>query len=596
MAALRCSESYSGESDDLFDSLDDNSAPVNIENDRNTLHRISWPIQQSPRDIICAADDDNGWERVDSSPVNAPFSAVPGFKVDVPDDATPLFFFDLLFDAGMWDLLVEQTNLYADHLIRDADLSAHSRLRAWTPVTVDELKVFFALLIAMGLTRKTDLADYWSTDEVVETPLFGKHMSKNRFFAILSNLHLCDNETAVPHGQHGYDPLYKLRPFIRMLDIFSDVYGANECLSFDEATCPFKGRVSFRVYNPMKPNKFGIKLYQVCEAESGYCIGLDIYHGDSNCIMYCDAVDLHPDCSRTTKIVIGLLAQCGLLDKGHKVFLDNYYNSPELAEELDYYNTYICGTLRTNRQGVPKALRMVKNMRAGEAIFRRQGNLLVLKYHDKRDVHMISTFHKATLAPTGKRNLDGTPIIKPVCITEYCQYMGGVDLSDQIVQYYDVLRKTVKWWKKLFFHLFNLLLVNSFILYRKWNGEDDKRLHIKFRMSLIRQLLQESDAPRPSMIRGRRWLADPVMRLRPGKHFPCYIPAAEGAKRKRPLRDCIACNAKAKDRTGYSRKQTSFMCEMCEVALCVPDCFAAYHNYRNFKAHLQNRAHPPQEE
>ena len=56
--------------------------------------------------------------------------------------------------------------------------------------------------------------------------------------------------------------------------IFSDMYGKKECLGFDEVT----SRVNFRVYNPMKPNRFGIKLYQVCEQS------LDIYYGDSKCI------------------------------------------------------------------------------------------------------------------------------------------------------------------------------------------------------------------------------------------------------------------------------------------------------------------------
>ncbi|KAH3829098.1 hypothetical protein DPMN_131087 [Dreissena polymorpha] len=28
-------------------------------------------------------------------------------------------------------------------------------------------------------------------------------------------------------------------------------------------------------------NKFGIQLYQVCEASSGYCLGLDVYAGNT---------------------------------------------------------------------------------------------------------------------------------------------------------------------------------------------------------------------------------------------------------------------------------------------------------------------------
>ena len=40
--------------------------------------------------------------------------------------------------------------------------------------------------------------------------------------------------------------------------------------------------------------------------------------------------------------------------------------------------------------------------------------------------------------------------------------MGGVDLTDQHVTYYSLTtRKTIKWWKKVFWHL-----VNCWIIYK----------------------------------------------------------------------------------------------------------------------------------
>ena len=55
-----------------------------------------------------------------------------------------------------------------------------------------------------------------------------------------------------------------------------------------------------------------------------------------------------PDCGKTTKIVLGLLEQCKLLDKDHHIYMDNYYTSPELAKELYYHQTYCCGTVKMN--------------------------------------------------------------------------------------------------------------------------------------------------------------------------------------------------------------------------------------------------------
>ena len=54
----------------------------------------------------------------------------------------------------------------------------------------------------------------------------------------------------------------------------------------------------------------------------------------------------------------------------------------------------------------------------------------------------------------------------PPPIKHYNVSMGGVDLSDQLLQSYAVLRKTRKWWKTLFLHFIDLATVNSYILYK----------------------------------------------------------------------------------------------------------------------------------
>ena len=46
--------------------------------------------------------------------------------------------------------------------------------------------------------------------------------------------------------------------------------------------------------------------------------------------------------------------------------------------------------------------------------------------------------------------------------------MKGVDLSNQLISYYELNRKTIKWWKRIFFHLLDIAIVNSFIIYKKY--------------------------------------------------------------------------------------------------------------------------------
>ena len=96
----------------------------------------------------------------------------------------------------------------------------------------------------------------------------------------------------------------------------------------DEASCKWKGQFSHKVYNPRKPSKFHIKLYQVCEADLGYVIAFEVYIGKAN--SSCIEMSKHIDTTvnNTMKLVLGLLEKGQLLDKGYNVFTDNYCTSP----------------------------------------------------------------------------------------------------------------------------------------------------------------------------------------------------------------------------------------------------------------------------
>jgi len=89
--------------------------------------------------------------------------------------------------------------------------------------------------------------------------------------------------------------------------------------------------------------------------------------------------------------------------------MDNYYTSPELFTALDFLETYVRGTLRGNRKLVLKAFQQIQ-LRKGYTIFRRMGNLFALKFKDKQDVHMLSSFQEAKLAITDKTDRNSEPV------------------------------------------------------------------------------------------------------------------------------------------------------------------------------------------
>ncbi|XP_028265305.1 forkhead box protein J1-A-like [Parambassis ranga] len=48
--------------------------------------------------------------------------------------------------------------------------------------------------------------------------------------------------------------------------------------------------------------------------------------------------------------------------------------------------------------------------------------------------------------------------------------MGGVDLSDQLIQYYSTHRKTARWYKTILLHLLDIATTNAYILHREMSS------------------------------------------------------------------------------------------------------------------------------
>ena len=55
----------------------------------------------------------------------------------------------------------------------------------------------------------------------------------------------------------------------------------------------------------------------------------------------------------------------------------------------------------------------------------------------------------------------------PSPIEHYNRFMGGVDMSDQLISYHRILRQTKKYWKTLFYHLLEISVTNAAVL-KKW--------------------------------------------------------------------------------------------------------------------------------
>ena len=73
---------------------------------------------------------------------------------------------------------------------------------------------------------------------------------------------------------------FKVRPVIdHLLAILKEIYSPGQEITLDEQICPFRGRIGFRVYVKGKPHKYGLKLWMICDAVTGFPLTFEIYTG-----------------------------------------------------------------------------------------------------------------------------------------------------------------------------------------------------------------------------------------------------------------------------------------------------------------------------
>lgn len=182
-----------------------------------------------------------------------------------------------------------------------------------------------------------------------------------------------------------------------------------------------RGRLSFRQYIKSKKARYGIKFY-ILTIHDGYVLNFVIYQGKET------SQDGQP---KLEKLVLKLMEP--YLDKGHNLYMDNYYNSLSLSKKLLHRRTHTTGTLRKDRKENPKTL-FKKSLKKGEHFWQQKGSVYASVWKDKRYVYMITTKHHPRLILSTNRYR--RVYTKPIEVVEYNKNMSGIDKSDQMIAYY----------------------------------------------------------------------------------------------------------------------------------------------------------------
>jgi hypothetical protein len=317
---------------------------------------------------------------------------------------------------------------------------------------------------------------------------------------------------------------------------------------------PYYGRHFAKQYIKGKPIRFGYKNWALC-ASTGYMYAFDIYMGKTTN----PGKSLQGLCVRG-QTILHLLGKAKVPHKlgyMYKIYFDNYFTSYNLLNHLPHIGVCATGTAHENRLGncpLPKKAAFQKQPKGAiETVA--TANIMVVKYKDNNVVTMASNFDSFANGTKRRYSSEKKSYIQfpqPVVVKNYNAFMGGVDQIDQWVANYRTRMRQKKWWWPIFTYLFDVTVVNTWLLLWK-KAKNDKVPLLQFRQKLAIAILKSYGS---SSSQGKRAAAvQDSVRYEGLNHW----------LRASNLRRCGFCTGKAK-----------FSCVKCDVGLH-PKCHEEYH-------------------
>ncbi|KAL3214886.1 hypothetical protein MRX96_006977 [Rhipicephalus microplus] len=308
---------------------------------------------------------------------------------------------------------------------------------------------------------------YWSqrfpVSQVADT------MTRDRWEEIKQSLHFSDNQEAPDQNDPERDRLYKVRPLLDHLVAKCHEIPKSQKLCVDEQLVPFKGRSSLKQYLPNKPKKWGYKLFLLCD-ERGIMSNFEVYTGK---ILPQQGF---PDIGAGGNIV---LRMASIVPRGldYILYFDNWFCGVDLHVVLKKFGI---SSVETVREACVKGCKLpfdkdLKKKGRGsyvEMATTFEGvSLRAVKWFDNRPVTLLSTFASASPEQAVKRFDKKTrttvSIPRPAIVGIYNECMGGVDLLNMLVALYRIHVRSKKWYRRLFFHLLDVVVFNCWLLYRR---------------------------------------------------------------------------------------------------------------------------------
>ena len=217
----------------------------------------------------------------------------------------------------------------------------------------------------------------------------------------------------------------------------------------------------------------------------------------------------------------------------------------------------------------------------GSMRWERDGTSLAIQWKDSRPVTMLTTIDSANEYVMVKRKIKSNStwstkdIKQPKVIDRYNKNMNAVDRSDQMLAKNNGLRKCVRWWKTLFFHMIDIAVVNGYILFQIHRASNPGEEALKrpqklsvteFREELIRNLAGLDEFGNPPT---RRVTAV----CEPGQFETLHMPQFSATKR-----NCKVCYASSKKELKVFSFCSAPQCQFYLHCTADKNCFQIWHS------------------
>nr|XP_023028092.1 uncharacterized protein LOC111516144 [Leptinotarsa decemlineata] len=225
-------------------------------------------------------------------------------------------------------------------------------------------------------------------------------------------------------------------------------------MTVDETLVPFRGRISFLVYNPQKPAKYGVKIMVMADAHNAYmriCTREKAQMGTH--FLPTKKKLLIP-----TQAVVRLAKD--IFESHRNITCDNWFVSVELAQVLLKNGLTLVGTMKKNKHQIPTEFQTSKDREIPSNLYGYTKDLTLLSFAPKKmkAVVLLSSMHHT--AHTDEATC------KPEIISSYNATKGGVDTLDFKCSNYCANRKSRRWPLVVFYHLLAVTGSNAHILHK----------------------------------------------------------------------------------------------------------------------------------